>query len=599
MLHELRIRDLGVIDEALLRLHPGLTVLSGETGAGKSMVVQGLGLLLGARADSGLVRAGRPLLAVEGIIGVPPGHPALARAHDAGGEIDDGELVLARTVSAQGRSRAHVGGRTAPVSVLAELGELLVAVHGQADQWRLRRGDEHRDVLDGFGGAAVAEARTAYEQSYAALSTARTERDRLAVLDRDRAREVDSLTAALEHLERVNPAPGEDAALRAEDERLAHAEALREAVGTAHSLLLGAGDEYGADEVVAAVDLIGRARAALGAVLHHDAQVADLDGRLADVGYQLIDLGGDLGGYLADLDADPSRLAWVQQRRADLLALTRRYGESVDEVLNWGQQAAARLDVLLSADARLATIEAELNGLAAAVTRDASALTEQRRSAARRFESAVGAELSHLAMGSARIQVALTAREPGQNGAEDVEIQLAANSGQAARSVAKAASGGELSRLMLAIEVVTSPQPHPSSPDAGSPQPPSSPALPTFVFDEVDAGVGGRAALDVGARLAALAQHAQVIVVTHLAQVAAYADRHLVVRKDDDGTVSASSVIEVDGDERLRELARMMGGGQSDAGLEHARELLASARGIPRGQARTGDATRRADATAP
>jgi DNA repair protein RecN (Recombination protein N) len=574
VLQDIRIRDLGVIEDAVLQLCPGLTVLSGETGAGKTMVVQGLGLLLGARADSGLVRTGATGAWVEGIFALPPGHPALSRAADAGGEVETGELVLARTVTAEGRSRAVVGGRTAPAGVLGELGELLVAVHGQADQGRLRRPEEHREVLDGYGGAPLASALAAYQRTYAAHKAAVAERDELKTLDRERTREVDALTVALEHISRVNPLDGEDVALRAEDDRLAHVEGLRIAAGRSYGLLAGQGP--GGDEGFTAAgvgEALNAARSALSAVIGHDPALAALDARLAECGYLVADLSADLAAYLADLDVDPGRLAWVQDRRAELSALTRRYGDSIDEVLAYGREAAGRLAMLQGADDRLAALSSQIETLGGALAEQAAALTAERRIAGERFGAAVTGELAHLAMGSATVDVAVTPRPaPGPSGVDDVEIRLAANSGVPARSVAKTASGGELSRVMLAIEVVSG-----ATPGAGLP------GVPTFVFDEVDAGVGGRAALDVGARLAALARHAQVVVVTHLAQVAAYADRHLVVRKADDGSVTASSVTEVTGTERLQELARMMGGGSSTAGLEHARELLATAAGKARG----------------
>ncbi len=569
MLSQLRITGLGVIDDAVLQLHPGFTVLTGETGAGKTMVVQGLGLLLGARADPALVREGCPAASVEGIVVLPPQHPARARALEAGGQLDGDELVLARTVGAEGRSRGHVGGRTAPVGVLGELGELLVVVHGQADQWRLRRADQHRDAVDDYGGAALGRARAAYQQAYAAWQAALAERDRLTALDRDRTRELDVLTAGLEHIERVAPQPGEDVALRGEDERLTHADGLRQAAQAAHAALGGDEDGQGHADAPAALELLSRAGDALGHEARHDAQLALLQARVAEAGYLVADLVADLASYLSDLELDPTRLGWVQQRRAELAALTRRYGASIDEVLDWARDSAARVAELLGADERLAQLEVEADQAHDRVLAHAAALSTARRAAGERFATAVSAELRHLAMGSARVLVAVTPREPGPSGADDVEIQLAANSGAPPRSVSRAASGGELSRLMLAIEVV----------GAGSAGVGSTVELPapTFVFDEVDAGVGGRAALDVGARLAELATRAQVVVVTHLAQVAAYADRHLVVRKSDDGSVTASAVTEVTDAARLQELARMMGGGSTDAALAHARELLAQA----------------------
>src|SRR6478736_849087 len=511
MLREIRIQNLGVIDDAVLALSPGLNVVTGETGAGKTMVVSGLGLLLGARADAGLVRNGATAASIEGLVEVPEGHPALVRAQEAGGDTEDG-LILARTVSAEGRSRAHVGGRSAPVGVLSDLRELLVAVHGQSDQWRLRQPDQHRVVLDGFAGASVAEPLARYTALYDEHHQLRTELDELRALARDRAREIDVLTAGVEEVEAVDPQPGEDHELRAEDERLAHAEGLRGSAGLAHALVAGATggpEEEAADEARGnVVELLAETRATLGAASVHDPALADLERRAQELGYLAADLGADLAAYLSHVDFDPARLAWVQERRADLARLQRKYGDTVDEVLAWAKEAAARLDRLVTADDRAEAMQARLEQLEAELT------------------------------------------------------AAAANPGAPPRSVAKAASGGELSRVMLALEVVT-----------------GSGDVPTFVFDEVDAGVGGKAALDVGARLAALAGHAQVIVVTHLAQVAAFADQHLVVRKTDDGHVTASGVVAVTGEERLRELARMMAGTpDSEIAVEHARELMEQAR---------------------
>ncbi|GAA1906890.1 DNA repair protein RecN [Lapillicoccus jejuensis] len=597
MFQQIRLRGLGVIDDAVLDLSPGLNVLTGETGAGKTMVVSGLGLLLGARADAGLVRAGSDTALVEGLVELPPGHPALVRAAEAGADTD-GELVLARTVSREGRSRAHVGGRSAPVGVLAELGEQLVAVHGQADQWRLRQGDQHRQVLDDAGGPALRTAREEYTAAYDALTEAVAERDRLRRLARERAREVDALRAGLDRIEALDPQPGEDLALRAEDERLGHADTLRLAAEQAHGLLTGEGDGF-SDAAAGVLELLATARSALAPVQEHDPELAGLEKRLAEVAYLAADLSTDLASYGASVDVDPGRLAQVQQRRADLAALTRAYGDTVDEVLAWAREAAASLEEILGADDRVEALEARTAELRAGLGERAARLRAARLAAARDFAGRVTTELGHLAMGKARVEVAVTTAPPPdgdegllvdgervrawRHGVDEVEILLAANAGAPARSVARAASGGELSRVMLALEVVTA--------TAGG----GAASVPTFVFDEVDAGVGGRAAIDVGARLAALARGAQVVVVTHLAQVAAFADRHLVVRKDDDGRVTASSVALVEDEERLAELSRMMGGDPgSAAGLAHARELVAQAAAARTG----GDAPRRGRARA-
>lgn len=560
MIEEIRIRDLGVIDEAVLPLHRGLTVLTGETGAGKTMVVTALGLLLGGRGDSGLVRTGAERAVVEGVLDLPDAHPALERAADAGGDTTDG-LVLVRSVSADGRSRAHVGGRAAPVGLLGELAEHLVAVHGQADQWRLRRADQHREVVDAFGGAPVAEALAAYREVHAALTAVEAELAHLRGAAAERAREADALRVGLERIEALEPRPGEDADLRVESERLGHAEELRAGAGDAHALLAGDEDAAAAPGVL---DALAGASARVGAVSASDPALAEIGQRLDELRYLAADVAADLGSYLADVDVDPARLEHVEQRRAALAELTRLYGPSVDDVLAWGEQAARRVAELEGTTDRIGELEEHVLALTADRERRATALTASREAAADALAARITAELAHLAMGSATVSVAVDdAGRFGADGRDDVEIRLASGPGTPPRSVTRAASGGELSRVMLAIEVATAT---------------GTSAVPTFVFDEVDAGVGGRAALDVGARLAALARHAQVVVVTHLAQVAAHADRHLVVERSDDGHVTRSGVHAVEGDARVAELARMLGGTGTDAALEHARDLMARAR---------------------
>ncbi|MGL5931160.1 MAG: DNA repair protein RecN [Dermatophilaceae bacterium] len=569
MIEEIRIRDLGVIDEAVLPLHPGLTVLTGETGAGKTMVVTGLGLLLGARSDSGLVRAGAGRTVVEGVVSLPPDHPAAVRAVEAGADIGDG-LVLVRTVSADGRSRAHVGGRAAPVGLLGELAEYLVAVHGQADQWRLRRADQHREVLDGFGGEPLAAALRRYREVHAALAEAQAELDRLHHDAAERAREADSLRTGLDRVETVDPQPGEDDQLRAESERLGHAEELRAGAGEAHLVLAGGEETAESADVGGSgvVDQLAAVSARLTTVSHSDPVLAAIGSRVDELRYLATDLAADLGGYLADLDADPARLDQVEERRAALAGLTRLYGATVDDVLTWAREAAARVAELDGAEDRIDILAGQVSDLVQQQAVAADELSGQRRAAAAALGARITDELNHLAMGAATVEVAVEdAGRFGSDGRDTVEVRLASGPGSAPRSVTRAASGGELSRVMLAIEVATAD----GGTDAGG-------AVPTFVFDEVDAGVGGRAALEVGGRLAALAQHAQVVVVTHLAQVAAHADRHLVVERADDGHIVRSGVHEVVDDERVAELARMLGGSSTEAALEHARDLMARVR---------------------
>lgn len=561
MLSEVRISGLGVIDEVTLPLHPGLNVVTGETGAGKTMVVSGLLLLFGARGDSALVRSGTGQAEIEGLVLVDDAHPAAHRVREAGGRVEDG-IVLARTVSGEGRSRAYVGGRAAPVGVLADVGERLLAVHGQADQWRLREPDQHRAVLDRFGGEELRERLTAYRRVWERLVEVRGTLDRLRGQARDRVVELEGLQAGLEHIERVAPRQGEDAALRQEDERLSHAEELRGSAALARAAL--AGDEDGTDGT-SVLGHLAQARAELATVARLDPGAEDLHLRVVELVHLAVELSADVSRYAADVDLDPARLMAVQERRAELATLTRRYGPELEDVLAWAEEAAVRHAELSGADDRIVELERELEDLSdrhTAVARDLSVI---RTRAAAELSERVTEELGRLAMGAATVSVEVAPADPGPHGVDAVSIVLAANPGEPGRPITKAASGGELSRVMLALEVAL------GSGDAG-------PEVPVFVFDEVDAGVGGAAARDVGARLANLARHAQVIVVTHLAQVAAYADHHLVVAKSTDGEVTASDVSVVTGTAREDEIARLLAGTVSDTAREHARELLADAR---------------------
>lgn len=587
MIEELRLAGLGVIEEAVLELGPGLTVLTGETGAGKTMVLTGLGLLFGGRADPGLVRAGSARAEVEGRLRVDPAGPVARRVAEAGGDLDGDGLLLARIVTAEGRSRAYVGGRAAPAGVLADLAEDLVAVHGQADQRQLLRAARQREVLDRFAGAAVQDRSARYGRAYRQLRAVTAELAEVAGRARERAQEADLLRFGLDEIAAVDPRAGEDAELTAEAARLGHADALRAAADGAHQALLGDPAQGAAD----ALGLVAAARRELDRVRDHDPALAALADRLAEVGYLLADVATDLASYAAGLETDPARLAAVEERRAALARLTRKYGATAADVLAWAGQAATRLALLDDDSDRVERLRADQDRLRGELAGLAAELTAARRAAGERFAAAVATELAGLAMPQARVSVALHRRpDPdglllpgatagtafGPTGVDEVELLLAAHSGAPPRPLHRGASGGELSRVMLAVEVVFA----------------GADPVPTFVFDEVDAGVGGRAAVEVGARLARLAARAQVLVVTHLPQVAAYADRHLVVTKAEGGWVTRSGVVQVEGAARVRELSRMLAG-LADSALAqgHAEELLAAAAQQKAGRLRAGPDT--------
>jgi DNA repair protein RecN (Recombination protein N) len=562
MWQHLRLSSLGVIESAELELSEGFTVITGETGAGKTMVVTALGLLRGERADPGLVRRGADQARVEASIGVRPGAAAVAAVEEAGGRIDDDVVILGRILSAQGRSRAVAGGVTVPAALLAEVTDELVAVHGQSDQHRLLRAAEQRAALDRFAGEEFAAAAGAYAPVYARWRTVERTLDELRTHAQERARELDVLRFGLDEVAAVDPQPGEDEALKAEEGVLAHAESLAHAADDAHTLLVGD------DDLGAARTLVAQASAVLQDVAGHDPALDALTERVQEVAILIDEVGGELATYSSGVDLDPERLATLQERRAALAALQRKYGPTLDDVLAWAEKSAARLGDLGNDDETIMALEAEQDRLVPEVRRLAAEMSRLRSDAAGRLAELVDAELAQLSMPSAHLEVSVTTADdavPGPHGVDDVELLFAANSGTGLRPLHKGASGGELSRLMLGLEVVLA----------------DRTTVPTLVFDEVDAGIGGKAAVEVGRRLSRLAEHAQVIAVTHLPQVAAFADHHFVVSKDDDGNVTSSSVTRVEEAGRVDELARMLAGQEESAAAQaHARELLELARGV-------------------
>ena len=576
MLEELHIRGLGVIDEAVLTLGPGLTVVTGETGAGKTMVVTGLLLLFGGRGDAARIRSGAQQASVDGRLELDPDSPAARRAVQAGGELDDGTgLVLRRTVSASGRSRAHVGGAATPVGVLGELAERLLAVHGQSDQIRLTRPAEQRSAVDRYADLDLAEYASAFQAWRAAAESLAQRLARLGEL----RRESDLLRFGIAEIEAAEPEPGEDVELSALAGRLSHADALRAAARGAHDALLGDVDDPAGD-AADVLTMLGTARRLLDQQAGADPELDALTRRLADLSAVAADLGGDFGSYAEQVEADPLRLQQVEQRRSVLANLVRKYADGTEPdvagVLRWADQARARLAEIDVSDETIAELTRHRDALAQAAAERAAAVSERRRAAARELSAAVSAELDGLAMSGAQVLVEVRPRPPAQgapilrvegnevaagpDGVDEVEFLLRPHPDAPSLPLSRGASGGELARVMLALEVCLA----------------GSDPVPTLVFDEVDAGVGGRAAVEVGRRLARLSRDHQVLAVTHLAQVAAFADRHVVVAKPSGG-VTASDVRSVEGEERIGELARMLAGTSSETAREHAAELLADA----------------------
>ncbi len=562
MLSTLRIRHIGVIDDALLEFGPGFTALTGETGAGKTMVVTGLSLLLGGRLDS---RRAGAASTVDGTL-LLEGHGALAAELDElGAEEDDGEVLIVRRTTRDGRSRAQIGGVPVPIGTLARLVGSAVTVHGQSDQQRLRDPDAQREALDAYAGVPVADLVEGHRELWSAREALRREQRQLAELLEERDRRADALTSALERLEALDTRPGEDDDLRAELDRLAHAVDLRADAERGSLALVG-------DDAPSAASLVDVAADAVHAASRTDPELRPLAERLDAARLDLSDIAADLGRYADGIDASPGRLDAANERLHELTVAVRDLGpvlgagDDVADLLEASRTAAADLDRFEGAQDRLETVEHELAELEPRLEQVAGELTSARTAAADRLADAVQRELGHLEMPGASLRVEVAPAAPRVHGRDGVRILLAPHPGAEHMPVATAASGGELSRVMLALEVALA-----SSRD-------DELAAPVFVFDEIDAGIGGRAALAVGQRLARLARHAQVIVVTHLPQVAAHASTHLrIVKQADDGTTS-STVEALDRAGRVRELARMLAGDDaSEVARAHAEELLADA----------------------
>jgi len=541
VLRELHISELGVIGDLDLELHAGLNVLTGETGAGKTMVTVGLALALGARAGASLVRDGSEVARVQARFDAVPGSEEWA---------EEGEVILARTVGRDGKSTARVCGQLATASTLSELGGALVEVHGQHQTQRLLSTTTQTALLDRFAGAEHLEALSSYRGAWDRWRAARTALDELAQTSRDRERELDLLGHQVREIETIGPQPGESDRLAAEEARLAHVERLLDLASAAEETLTGDGS---------IADGIAGVAAGLADAARLDTDLAAVAGRAGGLAAEIAELGRDVRVYREGLLIDPDRLQDVRERIAALKGLQRKYGATDADVLGFGAEAADRLAALENADDRLTELTAEVEALGAELSAVASVVSEGRRSAAPRLAEAIERELHELGMPGSRLEVRLAETpELTPTGAERAELRLAPSPGQRPALLARTASGGELSRTMLACRSVLA----------------DLDQVPTLVFDEVDAGIGGEAGLAVGRRLARLAADRQVLVVTHLPQIACFADRHILVDKRD-GTAGVRTL---DDDERVHELSRMLAGlTGSEGAVTHAEELLAAA----------------------
>lgn len=565
MLEDLSIRDVGVIARAGITFSPGFTVVTGETGAGKTMILTGVALVMGGKADAAIVRTGAALAGVDATFRLSGSSRAQVSEllEQSAAELDDEALIISRTVAEGGRSKALLGGRPVPAAVLSEVAQKLVVVHGQADQARLRTTAWQRAAVDAYAGDDLAVLLARYRQVRIRWRDAVRERDERVNSRQERERQANLHRLALEEIEAVSPRAGEDEELDRLSALLSHAQSLRESLEATTSALVG-------DDVRGSAGAMGdivSAQRALEGVVHLSADLGAMADRIRALVTEVADLASEVSAYGRTIDSDPERLASIEQRRHDLAVLRKKYGPELSDVITWRDEVMATVADVDADESRIQELETQIASDVQSVEKLARDMAEVRRAAGERFAAAISVELGHLAMPDAQVIVEVTEAEGpdrfGPDGCDEIAILLVPHPGAPARPIAKGASGGELSRLMLAMEVVLA----------------GADPVPTFVFDEVDAGIGGKVAVEVGRRLAQLSRSSQVIVVTHLPQVAAFADAHIVVEKtSSDGVTSTTARTVVDA-ERVGELVRMLSGlSESDAGAAHAQELLDLAR---------------------
>ncbi len=571
MLESLTISDLGIISAASIELDPGLTVLTGETGAGKSMILQSIGLIMGNRASAELVleSAERARVDCEVRFSGADGGAVLALVEQGGGECEeivgtaDFSLLISREISQSGRGKVFLGGRPVAASVLREVSENLIALHGQSDQVLLRDFGKQLELLDRAGGEPLASVKTRYQMALRDYRRLRKEHDQLLASESDQQARIFVLEQGIKEISELSLAEGEDAQAAQKISVMRNVDDLNGAVGRVRELLTGMSISGQESRAASVLDQMGEASKSLEHAGELDTEVSAHLGRMVSLITEISDLDSDLGHYLAALGSDPQELADLETRVSQLSAIKKKYGPSLVEVLDWNVQAELELAGILARDSRLEELDKAISAALKVATERVEELTQVRVTTAGHLQGIIEAELGGLAMPFARMRIELAVEEDPQlwsrSGRDRVTFMLAAHEGAKFLPLSRTASGGELSRVMLAIEVALA----------------GEDPVPTMIFDEVDAGIGGGVAVEVGRRLAALAKHTQVIVVTHLPQVAAFADRHLVVEKVARSDSVETSIAWVQGEERVREITRMLSGlPDSEHGGAHALELL-------------------------
>ena len=574
-LEEISIRSLGIIDQSTLELGKGLNVLTGETGAGKTMILTALSLVLGGKSDSSLVRIGSDRLVASAQFVLPKTNSEISSiADESGADISEGSLVLTRTVNSDGKSKAVAGGTTVPAATLVNFADHLVEIHGQAANHQIVKSARQRELLDRFAGSELAKALSAYQGALSTYNDLKARIKSMRESSTKRDREIADLEEFLKGWSKLKPTRGEYAEVANQIARLSSVEDLRSASDGANQAL--------SDETSGSLTSLGAARRFLDIAKGKDSRLDEIASVVAEGFFVLDEAARDLSSYLSALEADPAKLDALQVRKAEIIAFIKKWGSAADpdaELIALSEKAKTARDTiadLTGGEDRIAELESEMQGAKKELLSQAKLLTKIRTSAALKLSESVSTEIHALSMPHTEFSISINSADYEGSlkesdftilGCDEVIMQIQGHRDGPLIALGKGASGGEMSRIMLALEVVLA-QTHP---------------VGTYIFDEVDSGVGGKAAIEVGRRLAALAKHSQVIVVTHLPQVAAWADTHFVVKKSDDGSISQSDVEKLDNQNRIEEIARMLAGLEgSSSAREHAAELLAMREPISR-----------------